>query len=83
MKEALLIIDVQNDYFEGGACELHNAREAESHIADLIQESRKLGRHIIYIKHINQLDDDFFVEGTYGCEISDRIKPLPTDTVIV
>ncbi len=83
MKEALLIIDVQNDYFEGGACELHNAREAESHIADLIQESRELGRHIIYIKHINQLDDDFFVEGTYGCEISDRIKPLPTDTVIV
>ena len=83
MKEALLIIDVQNDYFEGGACELHNAREAEDHIIDLIKESRELGRHIIYIKHINQLDDDFFVEGTYGCEISERVKPLPTDTVII
>ena len=75
MKEALIIIDVQNDYFEGGACELHKAREAEGHIVELIEESRKLD--------INPDNDTFFIEGTYGCEISDRVKPLPTDTVIV
>lgn len=83
MKEALIIIDVQNDYFEGGACELHKAREAEEHIVELIEESRKIGRHIIYVKHINPNSEAFFNEGTYGCEISERIKPLPTDTVIV
>ena len=71
MKEALIIIDVQNDYFEGGACELHNPRQAEERIAELISESRRIGRHIIYIRHINPDDETFFNEGTYGCEISD------------
>ena len=36
MDEALLIIDVQNDYFPGGACELCGAWEAEDRIIELI-----------------------------------------------
>ena len=83
MHEALLIIDVQNDYFPGGTCELYKAYEAEDRIKSLIKESRTLLRHIIYIQHINPADDTFFLEGTYGCEISERIKPLPDDKVIV
>ncbi len=83
MKEALLIIDVQNDYFPGGACELWKAYEAENKIKILIQESRTLGRPIIYIQHINPPDDTFFLEGSFGCEISERIKPQPDDKVIV
>ena len=82
MKEALLIIDVQNDYFEGGACQLHDPQKAEEKIISLIEESRRLGRHIIYVKHINPDSDAFFKEGTYGCEISELIKPLPTDIAI-
>ena len=82
MKEALLIIDVQNDYFEGGACQLHDPRKAAEKIAQLIAESRKTGRHVIYVKHINPDTEDFFNEGTYGCEISERIKPHPDDIVI-
>lgn len=83
MHEALLIIDVQNDYFPGGACELCHAYDAENKIIQLIKESRKQKRPIIYIQHINPPDDTFFLEGTYGCEISERIKPLPDDKVIV
>ena len=83
MKEALLIIDVQNDYFPGGTNELHNAYEAEAHIVELISESRKCDRPIIFIQHINLPDDYFFLEGTHGAEISDRIKPRDEDKVIV
>lgn len=83
MQDALLIIDVQNDYFPGGTCELLNAYEAEKKIQALIKESRTLGRPVIYIQHINPPDDTFFIEGTFGCEISGRIKPLPDDKVIV
>lgn len=82
MKEALLIIDVQNDYFEGGACQLHEPQKAEAKIIKLIEESRSINRPIIYVKHINPDSEDFFNEGTYGCEISERIKPLPSDIVI-
>lgn len=83
MKEALLIIDVQNDYFPGGTCELYGAYEAENKIRALIEESRKTNRPIIYIQHINPPDDTFFIEGTFGCEISERIKPQADDKVIV
>ena len=83
MKEALLVIDVQNDYFPGGTNELHNPYEAEARIIELITESRKCGRPIIYIQHINPPDDYFFLEGTHGVEISDRIKPCTGDKVIV
>lgn len=83
MQEALIIIDVQNDYFPGGTCELRNVYEAENKIKMLIDESRTLGRPIIYIQHINPPDETFFLEGTYGCEISERIKPLPEDKIIV
>ena len=38
MKEALLIIDVQNDYFPGGANELSHPFEAENRIRELIDE---------------------------------------------
>ena len=83
MKEALLIIDVQNDYFPNGACELVGAYEAENKIKSLIEESRRINRPIIYIQHINPPDDTFFIEGTFGCEISERIKPQADDKVIV
>lgn len=83
MKEALLIIDVQNDYFPGGACELYKAMEAEEQIKKLISESRKAGREVIYIQHINPPEETFFIEGTFGCEISERIAPQPGDKVFV
>ena len=40
MREALLIIDVQNDYFPGGANELVHPYEAEKKIQELIADSR-------------------------------------------
>ena len=82
MKEALLVIDVQNDYFPGGANELYKAREAEDRIIELIDESRKLERPVIYMQHFNSEGDSFFIEGTEGIEISQRIAPLPQDKVI-
>ncbi len=83
MKEALLIIDVQNDYFPGGACELYRANDAEERIVSLIKESREIQRPIIYMQHINPAGAAFFIEGTSGCDISERIKPEPGDKIIV
>ena len=83
MDEALLIIDVQNDYFPGGACELCGAWEAEDRVIELIAESREIGRPVVYIQHINPPEETFFLEGTAGCEISPRIAPQPGDAVFV
>ena len=83
MKEALLIIDVQNDYFPGGANELSHPFEAEKRIRELIAESRACSRPVIYIQHFNPPGDMFFLEGTIGAEISERIKPQAEDKVII
>lgn len=83
MKEALLVIDVQNDYFPGGACELYHANEAAAKIKALIEESHALGRPVIYMQHINPPEAGFFLEGTFGCEISECVKPHVNDQVIV
>ena len=83
MREALLIIDVQNDYFPGGANELSHPYEAEAQIRELIAESRACGRPVIYIQHFNPPTDTFFIEGTFGAEISDRIRPDDNDKVII
>jgi nicotinamidase-related amidase len=83
MKEALLIIDVQNDYLEGGACELYKSRETEDCIIGLLSESRSIGRPVIYIQHINPPTESYLLEDTPGAEISERIKPLPDDIVIM
>lgn len=83
MNEALLIIDVQNDYFPGGANELSRPFEAEEWIQELIAESRVCGRPVIYIQHFNPPDDTFFLEGIFGAEISDRIRPDDNDKVII
>ena len=83
MKEALLIIDVQNDYFPGGANPLHRAEEAEAVIQTLLQESRAAGRPVIFMQHFNGPEDSFFRPGTAGAELSERIRPEPGDKVIV
>ena len=83
MKEALLIIYVQNDYFSGGANELVRPYEAEKRIQELIAESRAIGRPIIYIQHINPPDDsDIF----FGIERAPELiwvdRESSTDTCI-
>ncbi len=83
MKEALLIIDVQNDYFPGGANPQHRALEAEAVIRKWIIDSRIVGRPIIYMQHFNGPEDSFFRPGTNGAEISPRIAPMPQDKIIV
>ncbi len=83
MKDALLIIDVQNDYFPGGASELHRAAEAETVIQKLLRDSRAAGRPVIYLQHFNAPEDSFFRPGTPGAEISPRIRPEPGEPVVV
>lgn len=83
MKEALLIIDVQNDYFPGGANPQFRALEAEAVIRKWIDGSRRIGRPIIYMQHFNGPEDSFFRPGMEGAEISARIAPRPEDRVIV
>ena len=53
MKQALIIIDVQNDYFKNGKMELDHPEKALENINRLENKFIELNLPIIYIQHIN------------------------------
>lgn len=82
MKKALLIIDVQNDYFPYGKCQLYKPEVALNTIKDLLEDFRKQDLPVIYIRH-ESIQGTFFIPNTDGVQIHNDIKPLDTETVIV
>ena len=66
MKQALLIIDVQNDYFKNGKMELVGPDQALEKIKQLEQYFSEKNLPIIYVQHINLPQASFFQENTDG-----------------
>ncbi len=83
MNKALLIIDVQNDYFSNGKCELHQPKSALVAIKRLLFYFRKLHLPVFYIQHIADQNASFFVENTQGVKLHPDLVPLDTEKVIV
>lgn len=84
MKKGLLIIDVQNDYFEGGKMELQNFKEALDNIIKLKELFKQQKLPIFYIQHIKKNSSaDFFKEGTRGAEIHSRLLPIGSNEYII
>lgn len=76
MKTALLIIDVQNDYFEGGKCELVNPMKALTNVEYALNYFREKSQTIIHVQHINDNGTiTYFYPNTEGAEINERVKP--------
>ena len=83
MKEALLLIDIQNDYFPGGKMELVSMEEAAKKAGELLKAFRTAGKPVFFIKHMSTRSDaTFFVPGTQGMDIHPSVNPLPNETVI-
>jgi len=84
MNTALLIIDIQNDYFQGGKAELVNPDKASRNAKLLIAHFRTKGLPIVHIQHIaNRPSATFFIPGTKGAEIHIDVKPHDTELIIV
>lgn len=84
MKEALVIIDIQNDYFEGGANTLENSLNASLNAKMILDYFRKNNLPIIHIQHIaNREGSTFFIPNTEGAQIHENVKPLDGEKVII
>lgn len=82
--KALLIIDVQKDYFPGGKCELTGAWEALEKIKILLEHFRKADLPIIYVQHINNRPEaSFFLPNTEGVRIHEDIAPREGEEVVI
>jgi nicotinamidase-related amidase len=84
MTEALVLIDLQNDYFPGGTMELVDADRAVEQAALLLQAFRKKGLPIFHVQHIAKRPGaTFFLPGTAGAEIHNAVRPGTGERLVV
>jgi nicotinamidase-related amidase len=83
MKTALLVIDIQKDYFEGGKYPLVNPLEAAKNAYQLLQCFREHGGQHIHIQHISLSPDAaFFIKGDSGSDIHDSVAHFEEEPIV-
>ncbi len=83
-KVALLLIDIQNDYFAGGLNPLVKSEEAVKKAQLVLNIFRIKGLPVFHIQHISvRSGSSFFLPGTTGAEIHPLLTPLSSETLII
>ena len=83
MTSALLIIDIQNDYFPGGANPLAGSDAAVNNARRMLAAFREDGAPIIHIRHESIREGaTFFLPGTIGAEFHASVAPLEGEMVM-
>lgn len=84
MKTALILIDIQNDYFENGTMTLVGADKASENAKLLLEKFRKEDNTIIHLQHIaKHSGGTFFLPDTKGAEIHSNVSPKDGEKHIV
>lgn len=91
-KEALIIIDMLNDFvLEGAPLEVPSTRTVVPELKKEIDKARRAGIPVIYVCDSHEKDDREFkkmgwpahaVKGTKGAEVIEDLKPLKGDWII-
>ena len=80
---ALVIIDIQNDYFPGGKMELEGADAAAAHASSVLRAFREKQLPVIHVRHLStRPGSTFFLPGTEGAEIHQKVQPQENETVV-
>lgn len=82
-KPALVVIDVQNDYFEGGAFPLWNAEQTLAATEQAIGMARAKGIPVVFVQHIANGPSPFFNPETEGVKLHERVRAAVADAPIV
>ena len=81
-KTALLIVDLQNDYFPGGKMELQGSPQAARQARRLIDAFRQSGQPVVFVRHIStRRGATFFLPESEGAEIYPEVEPQPGEPV--
>ena len=83
MKRALLVVDMQNDYFPGGKMELVRVEEAAENVGRLLALFRDKKLPIFHIQHVSiNPGATFFLPDTDGVKIHHLVAPKEGEVVI-
>jgi nicotinamidase-related amidase len=83
MRTALLLVDIQQDYFPNGRMEVVGANEAALAAQKLLDHFRKKNLPLVHIQHIAARSGaTFLLPNTEGIHFCESVKPFPSEMVI-
>ena len=85
-KRALIVIDLQNDYFPSGKFPLWNSEAILEKVESAIHKARAQGIPVVHVQHIANGEigiAPFFNAGTSGAEIHPRILAAAPDAPVI
>jgi nicotinamidase-related amidase len=83
-KRALVLIDIQNDYFPGGKWTLSGIESAAGNAARLLKGARAAGDLVVHVRHeFPTADAPFFAPGSDGAKIHPKVRNLDGEPVVL
>ena len=85
MSTALIIVDIQNDYFPNGKMELSNPVKAATNAAKVLEWFRQNNKdNIFHVQHIASNPGlGFFLPNTEGVKLNETVLPLEHERIII
>ncbi len=81
---ALILVDIQNDYFTGGLWPVDEMDKVAQSAADVLAQARQRGDLVIHIRHeAISGSAAFFRPGTPGADIHSSVAPIRDEAVIL
>ncbi|ODU97278.1 MAG: Isochorismatase [Bordetella sp. SCN 68-11] len=82
-QQALLVIDLQNDYFPSGKWPLVGIDAAAANAARVIHAARAAGVPVVHVRHEGlSAEAPFFAPGTDGADIHASVLPQGGEAVV-
>ncbi|EZP25440.1 cysteine hydrolase family protein [Pseudomonas sp. RIT288] len=83
-RQALIVVDIQNDYFPQGKWPLVSVDAAADNAARLIAAFREAGDAVVHIRHeFTSADAPFFVPGSEGAKLHPKVLNRNDEPVVL
>jgi len=83
-RQALILVDIQNDYFPQGKWPLAGAEAAADNAARLLATFREAGDPVVHIRHeFTSTDAPFFAPGSDGAKLHPKVLNRPDEPVVL
>ncbi len=83
MKQGLILVDIQNDYFPNGSMELVQMEKAAKNAQSILENFRKNRMPIFHVQHLSMYPGaTFFLPDTDGVKTHASVAPLEGEAII-
>lgn len=79
---ALIVIDIQNEYFQGGKMPIPDGMKALTQSKKLVEFAQKNGIKVFFVRHEGPADSPLFAKGSRFSEFHKDLQPGKQDIVI-